>query len=394
MSTSVRPATDADIDQIVRLIRARIGEEDAPEAELVLRDPAFDRSRWSVIEDDGQVVSTMAAFPMSCRYGNITLKATNFEFVATASSHEGRGFVRRQFEYHHELAARHGELVQVIVGIPYFYRTLGYEYALRVRGLHTLAPDVPVALPDGWSLREATSDDVDLVLGMQRMASLEASVVVAHSRQLWRFVLSSPVYQTMIASYQGSARAMGRIYVDDGTPILTDVVATDGDGLAAVVSAARRLAPTRPTFLLSRVGLEPLLAAWQTDDYTYGYYVRVADPVQFLNAVRPVLEERLRASPIESQRGEGLISFYRSSIRFSYDGGELSPFEAGGPEPAPGSRGGAGVPPDLFSTMVFGDVGVGELARRHPDFRPGRLRSLLQVMFPVVDSDVASWVVP
>lgn len=394
MSAVVRPAGDGDVEQIVELIRDRIGEEDAPEAELVLRDGSYDRSRWSVVEEDGAVVSTMAAFPMSFHYGNATLSATNFEFVATAGPYEGRGFVRRQFDYHHRLAAEHDELIQVVVGIPYFYRTLGYEYALRVRPLQILTSDATATVPADWEVRQASAGDVDLVLGLQQGARPVATVAFSHSAQLWSFILSSPVYRTLIAYHRGSARAMGRIYLDEGTPILTDVVASDGDGLAAIVAASRRLAPGEPTFLVSRTGVESLLSAWKRDDYSYAYYVRIGDPVTFLNAVRPVLEARLETSPFEAQRGDALISLYRSSITFSHEEGALSPFARAGPEPAPGARGGAGVPPDLFCTLVLGDVGVDQLAHRHADFRPGKLRELLQVLFPKVDSDVASWVVP
>lgn len=393
MSIVVRPAGDGDIGQIVALIEDRIGKEDAPEAELVLQSPGFDMSRWSVAVEGRTVVSTMAAFPMSFHYGGVTLRATNFEFVATATAHEGRGCVRRQFEYHHQLAAEHGELVQIVVGIPYFYRTLGYEYALPVRSLRILKPDTPVAVPAGWQVTRADREDLDLVLGLQDQARKAAAVAFAHSPQLWEFILSSPVYRTVLAK-NGTTRAMGRVYLDDDTPILTDVVAADGDGLAALVASARELSPAQPVFLLSRLSLEPLLSAWETDDYSYGYYVRISDPVAFLNAVRPVLQARLRTSAFEGKSGDGLLSLYRSSIRFSYDQGALSPFEQAGAEPAPGSRGGAGVPPDLFCTMVLGGVGIDELARRHPDFRPGTQRQLLRTLFPRVEADVASWVVP
>ena len=77
------------------------------------------------------------------------------EFVATDEEYEGRGLVRRQFEYHHADVARRGELFQMIVGIPYFYRQFGYEYALPVPGWRTIAPgDVPV-VSEQWTTREA-----------------------------------------------------------------------------------------------------------------------------------------------------------------------------------------------------------------------------------------------
>lgn len=393
-SIAIRPASDDDVAGIVELVRDRIGEEDAPEAHLVLSDPSFDRSRWTVAVDAGKVVSTSAAFPMNFHYGSAKLTATNIEFVATAETHEGQGLVRRQLDVHHGMAAEHGEAIQIIVGIPYFYRLFGYEYALPVAPLRVLPADVTVPAAPGWETRAATSDDADIVLGLQDQARRHATVAFGHTRLTWRFILDSPVYQTVIAASRDGDLAMGRIYLDDGMPVLTDVVANDSDGLAAIVAEARTVAPDAPTFLLSRPGLTPHLAAWDTDDYSYGYYIRIADPVAFLNAVRPVLEKRLRTSPFEARIGNGVISLYGSSIRFGYENGSLSLFEAGGPVPAPGAQGGAGIPPDRFCSLVLGDVGVRELARRHPDVRPGVQAELLTVMFPKVPSDVASWVVP
>lgn len=384
---------EALIDQIVDLVADRIGEEDSREAALVLADPAFDRGRWSVVTNGAQVVSTAAAFPMTLKYGSVALAATNLEFVATAMDHEGRGLVRRQLEYHHQMAAAHDELVQIIVGIPYFYRLFGYEYALPVQPLRVLPADMAVAMPDDWSLRQARLADVELIGGLQEAATKDVPVVFSHLPATWRYLVESPVYRTVIAEAPSGERAMGRIYLDDDTPILFEVSAASVDGLAALTIEARSLAPGQQVFLLSRPTIESLLAAWHTDDYRYGYYIRIAEPTQFLNAVRPVLQERLDGGG-GSFDGSHLISLYRSSIEFDIDDDQLSQFRSGPAEPAPGSKGGAGVPPDLLATLVFGSVGVDVLANRHPDFRPGKLRSLLQILFPAGEADVASWVVP
>ena len=52
------------------------------------------------------------------------------ELVGTRPEYRGRGLVRAQFEVLHEWSAQRGELMQVIAGIPWFYRQFGYEMAL------------------------------------------------------------------------------------------------------------------------------------------------------------------------------------------------------------------------------------------------------------------------
>lgn len=394
MDEVVRAVETTDVPAIVSLVAERIGAEDAAEAELVLRTPSFDRSQWTVGTVGGRVVSTMASFPMSLHYGATKLTGSMYEFVATDPPFERRGLVRRQLEHHHAASDRNHELFQIIVGIPYFYRRFGYEYALPVQPLRSLAPEVEVVPPRGWTVRVAGMDDTDLVLGMQATARVGVPVSIAMAAQVWSHVLASPVYATLLGIHGERPQAMARLYLDDDTPILFDVVADSSDGLAALVAAVRHRHPGHRILLLSRRHLEPLLAAWDTDDYSYAYYVRIADPVAFLDAVRPVLEARLARSQFEAQAGDGLISLYRSSIEFTHDHGRLSRFRAGGPQQAPVSRGGAGVPPDLFATLVLGSLGVDELRKRHPDFRPGKMRELLGVLFPRVPSDVSTWVIP
>ena len=134
MSAVVRPYEEKDLDGVLALITDRIGAEDAPEAELVLTSPEYDRARWSVAVDGDEVVSTMASFPLRIGFGRQTVPGSMIEFVATRQEHEGQGLIRKQFDYHHALVAERGELLQMIVGITYFYRRLGYEYAVPVNG--------------------------------------------------------------------------------------------------------------------------------------------------------------------------------------------------------------------------------------------------------------------
>ena len=68
--------------------------------------------------------------------------------------------------------------------------------------------------------------------------------------------------------------------------------------------------------------------------------------------------------------------------------GEVVSVDAGPPEQDPNAKGGAGVPPDLVATLVFGRYGAGGLAARHDDVRLGRASELMEVLFPKLESDI------
>src|ERR1039458_438756 len=117
-------------------------------------------------------------------------------------------------------------------------------------------------------------------------------------------------------------------------------------------------------------------------------YVRVPDLAALLDRIRPVLSAPLGRSALATSSGCLLLSCYSSSIVLTYAGGEVVSVEAGPPEQDPNAKGGAGVPPDLVATLVFGRYGAGGLAARHDDVRLGWAAELMEVLFPSLESDI------
>ena len=77
-----------------------------------------------------------------------TLSAT----TTAAAFHRGRrlrrttalrGLVRELMDWAHRLSAARGHVVQVMIGIPYFYRLFGYEYAIDIPPARVLAYHKP-----------------------------------------------------------------------------------------------------------------------------------------------------------------------------------------------------------------------------------------------------------
>jgi len=395
MSISIRPAETVDIPGIVALITDRIGEEDAPEARLVLEDPKYDRTRWTVAVDGDKVVSTMGTYPMLASFGICEIPAALVEFVATDTAYEGQGLVRRQFAYHQADLARRGELFEVMVGITYFYRRLGYEYALPVAPWQTIPGDEIPQMPEGWSLRIATEADQATILQLQRPVADVVDFAVSLSPQMWSFVLRSPVYETFVAERYGAPQACGRIYIDGDDPFLMDLAGESRDALLAVVAGAATRKPDSDLMILTRPGASPNLDdLGSLDRDGQAYYARVGDPVRWLNAVRPELSRRLRASSLAGAEGEAMISLYASSIRFSYADGEVGEFVAGTREQAPISKGGSGVPPDVITALLIGPDGFSGPAQRYPDVMGGKQEELMNILFPPLSIDVQSWVIP
>jgi hypothetical protein len=167
-------------------------------------------------------------------------------------------------------------------------------------------------------------------------------------------------------------------------------VATAGDdAIRALLAHAATL--DRPLIVEERWGVTPLLDPLTVrHPRAYALYVRVADPVRLLDQMRPVLSDRLRRSLLRGSSGRLLLSQYTSSILLSYADGEVVSVEAGPGEQDPVEKGGAGVPPDLIATLIYGRYGARELDARHDDVRLGAAAPIMEILFPRLEADIAT----
>lgn len=117
----------------------------------------------------------------------------------------------------------------------------------------------------------------------------------------------------------------------------------------------------------------------------WGPVLRVPDPVALLRHLVPVLDERLGSSAFASACGELYLSFHRSGVRIAYEAGRVASITGTGrAEKNPVEEGGAGVPPDLVATLIFGAYGASGLEERYRDVDLGSQRALMEVLFPPV----------
>jgi hypothetical protein len=167
------------------------------------------------------------------------------------------------------------------------------------------------------------------------------------------------------------------------------VAAAGDDAIRALLAHAATLG--RAVVIEERRGVTPLLdPVTVRHPRTYALYVRVADPIRLLDRMRPVLSDRLQRSLLRGSSGRLLLSLYTSSIVLTYAGGEVLRVEAGPGEQNPVEKGGAGVPPDLIATLIYGRYGATGLDARHDDVRLGPAAPIMDILFPRMEADIAT----
>lgn len=120
----------------------------------------------------------------------------------------------------------------------------------------------------------------------------------------------------------------------------------------------------------------------------YTWYLRVPDLPAFIRQIAPVLEKRLRGSPMEGYSGSLKLNFYRYQLALHFDKGELT--EIGTFEPDKLQGGDALFPNLTFLHLLFGHRTLEELNHIYPDCQASseRTKILLAVLFPKQASQV------
>ena len=187
----LRTATPEDAAELAEFNAVQQAEDDLPgdlvhewTLELFETPPPRFRAEHDVVvvEDTatGRIVSSVLLIPQDWSYGGVVVPVGQPELVGTAPAYRRRGLIREQFADIHRRSEALGDLWQVIGGIPWYYRQLGYAYALDL-------PSVPVWRPPGKvtdppaeiALRAATLADIPFLArvdahGLRDAAGLRA----------------------------------------------------------------------------------------------------------------------------------------------------------------------------------------------------------------------------
>jgi hypothetical protein len=350
--------------------------------------------------------------------------------VATLGEYRNRGLVRRLFEMLHARSAARGDHMQVILGIGYYYRQFGYEYALDLWGYHAVLIDkVPARkedAPEPYSLRPATAADTPHLLALYNVRRDASLVWNEVNEEGWRYYITAwdePAVRDQAPGVAGLGRRLHMVVDAEGQVCgFAGVGSSRRDhqfhvyflelyptinwqralpsllrGLHGIAQAAPTAAPdTAPlrelTLMLGRqhpayAVLGKTLAPKREEPYAW--YVRVADVPGFVQMIVPVLEERLARSILCGHSGELVVDFYRGGLRLRFDAGrvaEVAPWQAPGYD----DNATAGCPALLFLQLLLGYRSLADLRASYPDvWADEDAALLLDILLPKQNSTAA-----
>jgi GNAT superfamily N-acetyltransferase len=127
---------------------------------------------------DNKIVAFTTLWQDQQMYNGICFSIGRVEFVGVVPEYRNRGLMPRIMDAVHEASDKRGDLMQTIVGIPYYYRQFGYEYALdigkRTKTWLNSIPHLHTGESELATPRAATLDDIDTILSFDRALSLQS----------------------------------------------------------------------------------------------------------------------------------------------------------------------------------------------------------------------------
>ncbi|PSL52570.1 acetyltransferase (GNAT) family protein [Saccharothrix carnea] len=382
----LRTARPDDLDQIGALLVERGEPADAVDHRLVVEDPDAGWESCAVVVDGDKVVSTATLLDETLVLDGVEIPAGQVELVATDRAYEGRGLVRALMGWAHERSAARGHLVNVMLGIPYFYRQFGYTYAIPISATRPVTGRPEGA---GHAVREAGVEDIPVMARLQDAEQARADLRMPHSPGLWRWLVARDGSTEWLVERDGVPVATGRTTPPEEGVRLAEAAAVDEAAAHALLALTGATEVTERPGSVAGGALEPFLGP--APEEANSHYVRIGDPVALLEHLRPVFGRRLVDGGFGDREGEAVVSFYRSHVRLPFKAGEVGPVVVGGTMQAPGAAGGAGVAPDVLASLLFGPHGIKGLTARFPDVYPGPNADLMYALFPPVRSDMMTF---
>jgi hypothetical protein len=386
---------------------------------LVKPHPTLTPRDFTIIEEtaSGRIVSSLNLIPQTWAYEGIPFGVGRPELVGTLPEFRGRGLVRTQFDEIHRWCVERDLPVQVITGIPYFYRQFGYEMALELSarriGFEPNLPKLKKGEKEPCHIRPARAADLSFIARSYIRAQARYAISCLWNKDLFAYGLN-------IQSRQNLNRFPVCILEDARRRRIGYFQYTENQGIRGLLALGYELEPGNswldPTPAVARYlwkkgdeimkrkggscsafgfmlgtehpAYEALVDALPFVRPPYAWYLRMPDLPGFIHRIAPVLEKRLADSIAAGYSGEIKISFYRDGLRMVFKRGHLKVVEAW--RKKLGEVESAAFPDLTFLQLLFGYRSLEELRFAFKDcyVMNNTARVVLKTLFPRRLSDV------
>ncbi len=430
---SIRPGRASDAADLAQLhasvqLQAVTGGQPHPGIAAWVEDlldghPSVVPADFLVAEESttGRPVASLVGLRQDWSLAGVRLPVAQIELVGTAPEHRGNRLTERLFATLHQRYAAGRVPLQVIEGIPYFYRRLGYDYALANDGGATVpAAALPATEQDrpddvgGLTVRPATIADAEALADIDHCLADGATLTCLRDAAQWRYeivgrrpanlsrrVVAVLEHGTDVRGYLvhgARLSAAGELMVFAAAckrpadwPQAAAMHAHLGhigrqyEALAGQPFSAVRpiLGPDHPLVRLAPPGVPRRPRGW---------YVRTSDPADLIARLQPLLRARWHTADLRWPEPALIISLYGRAARLEFTNGELTAATVMRDTVSPSTdpRTHAAIPPGALLQLALGHRTLPEVLHAWPDclLRDRATEHFLTAAFPRVPVQV------
>ncbi len=393
---------------------------------LFLEHPSSAEMLWFYIEEENsqQILSSLGLMPLEWTYGSITLPGCEMGFVGTLPEFRGRGFIGLQNKFYEQAMRERGYYFSALRGIPFYYRRLGYGFALPLETqfhlpLSGLPPksDTTVSV----TIREAKQADVPAIEQFYNTHNQEWLVYAPFDPRSFAFRFMNNTFGAFhFVTYLLEENSTPVGYFCAGIPFgrtepgLIQVSDVSLEQMAAIARFFRDNAAEIRQKMVNQFQQEPPMGGETTAEdlvltthpdskfgkwmeslggaYHYGWAWQVKIPLlrEFLQRICPVLEQRIAVTSFETLSRDLRISNYRETATLHFTEGHIR--EISGKLEYPGHDVEVRIPQEFLVRLLFCDRSADEIqhiitdAQVSPEVAP-----LVDVLFPHKPSFPDTW---
>jgi len=381
--------------------------------DLMTKHPVATPGDFTYVEDSktGQIVSSLCLISQEWTYEEIPFGVGRVEMVSTHRDYRRKGLIRAQFEVFHQWSHSKGQKMQAITGIPYFYRQFGYEMTLTLGGSRRgYRPHVPKLKEDGsepYQIRPAVPDDIPFIGKMYDRGRKRSLLSSVRDEKIWRYEMQEqhPSFRSQMCIIETlDAEPVGFCWHTNElrnsgislflyelklgvswsavTPTVIRYLAMKGRAYAAQEedkeweSLVFDLGTHHPAYNAANTYMP------ETID-PYAWYIRVADLLDFITHITPVLNRRLSESEFAAYEGELKFDFYRTGLKMTFENGKISLVEHW--QPSTEARGNLAFPDKTFLYLLTGYRTFDEISSFYTDCfarKKPEASALINILFP------------
>ncbi|MFW9831042.1 MAG: GNAT family N-acetyltransferase [Candidatus Thorarchaeota archaeon] len=402
----VREARKSDFKAIIKHAEIVHGKDGGLLTNRILKyHPNFPPKDNFIVVDSqtGKVVAFLCLLRSTCILNSIEVPVGHMEIVGTLPDYRNRGLIRKLNALFEKRAEEYQLPLLVIAGIPYYYRTFGYEYAIPLGGLLTVATEgIPMLKKEELepvTIAEVTNQTVNQYLAARKKHNSYLDFYRKLTAEELLFLQRGKFGQELVHNFfiiKENQALVGSFYlkVDWGSLQVGELWIQNLSHLPSVLRYIKAIAKRMKLPIRieppSSKALYQALEGFMRSRFVRGYawYVRIPSIVNFLETIRPVMEHRIAHSELKDLTDSLRISWYRAGVELNFKKGKLKQIIEIKRENIMDMH--VGIPFPMIYQLLMGYHSLDELKQIYPDVGVQVMKApIVRVLFPKIRAQLS-----